>query len=362
MKLFINVPINLMMKRRVIIVKKKIKKLLILTVCMFMFFTNSAVFIASEEKVDNIVVSKNGYTFYLSETDRNEEGLVRTYSNNNTHRTSDIEETKNLLYAMGVSETVVEKFSIEELQEYANASEIITSVLYLKTDEKGNITYVDEMTALQESEIARKIEEDNICNIVNGIAPAYSDVDCEINDYMKVTFMLNGTGDTCHCVVIGEWLTMPAIRSYDSIGGCAQYMTYTPNTGECTVYYDQISTVNGNTTTTEIEKTITNIQGANESGWAGAAAVFKLPSDTVTSDFRLVHSDFTVIFQYNGKITEPDQSLNFNAIGTYTHATIGLSISPSVSIDTSGADAGIGLSIIGFKDKMSVWLEINYTP
>jgi len=47
----------------------------------------------------------------------------------------------------------------------------------------------------------------------------------------------------CHNTVIGEWLTMPAIRSYDSIGACGQYMTYTPNTGECTVYYDKIETL-----------------------------------------------------------------------------------------------------------------------
>lgn len=69
-----------------------------------------------------------------------------------------------------------------------------------------------------------------------------------------------------------------------------------------------------------------------------------------------------MLYQYDGKITEPDQSLNFNAIGTYTHTTIGLALSPSVSIATSGSSAGIGISIVVFKDVMSVWLEINYTP
>lgn len=273
-----------------------------------------------------------------------------------------IEETRNLLCVLGYSKKLVEKMSVDELQEYASASDIIVSIAYMKTDEKGNVSYVDEETALREVEVAKEIEKNNINNLINGIAPAYQEIDSEWNDYMKVTYMVSITGEDCYNTVIGEWLTMPAIRSYDSIGGCGQYMSYTPNTGECKVYYDQTSTINGSTTTTEVEKTITNIQGANENGWAGAAAVFKLPSDTVTSDFSLVYSNFTVLFQYEGKITEPNQNLNFNSIGTYTHATIGLSVSPSVSIDTSGADAGIGVSIVGFKDKMSVWLEINYTP
>lgn len=342
--------------------KKFMKSTCIISLSILLAFSNLTTVLASQHTGNNIMVKSGEYTFGVYESDNGASGVVRRYTNDNTRSIKGVDETKNLLYALGYSENIVEKFTVDELKEYASAPEIIVSVTYIRTDEKGNMTYVDEETALKEAEVVKEAEQNNINNLINGITPAYQEIDVEINDYMKVTYCVRVNGEVCDAYVIGEWLTMPAIRSYDSIGGCGQYMSYTPKTGECTVYYDKIETVNGQTTTTSVERAITNIQGANKDGWAGAAAIFQLPGNIVTSTHTVLYTDFSVIFKYDGKITEPDQSLNFNAIGTYRHSTVAVTGNPSVSISTSGVDAGIGISVDRFKDTMSVWLEINYTP
>lgn len=170
------------------------------------------------------------------------------------------------------------------------------------------------------------------------------------------------TGEICELVVLAEWLTMPIIRSYDSVGACGQYLNYLPGTEECEISYDKKELIGGYVYDDTIEKTIDNFKPASVEGWAGTSVVFKLPVDITSSDYSILYSNYSVLFSYEGKVTEPDQRLNFNTIGSYMHSTIGLVFEPSVSIDTSGVDAGIGISVVAFKDTMSVWLALSYVP
>lgn len=196
----------------------------------------------------------------------------------------------------------------------------------------------------------------------NGIVTVETEIDYEENAYMMVIHGASIKGAVCDMAVNAEWLTMPAIRSYDSVGACGQYLDCLPGTGTCEVSYERKEIVPGGTHEDTISRPISNIQLANDNGWAGMAAVFKLPEDIVSPEQTILYSGFYVEFGYKGEITLPDQRVNFNTIGSYTHATIRLTASPSISISTGGIDAGIGISIAIFKDKMSVWLALNYVP
>ena len=239
----------------------------------------------------------------------------------------------------------------------------MVSVSYSKVNEDGDVIYLDEETALKEAEAANEFQEANLMNQMSGIATASYDIDVSLDSYMKITYSVSINGEVCESIVIGEWLTMPAFRGYDSIGACAKYMTITPNTAECTIYYDQTVVKNGKMVTGNVTKSITDIKTDTENGWAGIAAVFNLPNDSRASAYFALTTNLTAIFKYQGKIEFPEQRLNFNAVGTYSHTTLGISLgSPGVSINQDGADVSIGMSIAAMQEKRSVLLEIQYTP
>ena len=341
---------------------KLVRKLVVVCMSVFLAFANSTICLANDNIVRYIAVEYGDFKFSLKEIDAGEEGVVRIYSNNNARSIKGVVETKSLLYALGYNEKYVEGLTINEVQKYASASEIMVSSAYMKTDENGNTTYVNKETALEAVKVAREEEETKINNLISGIATAETEIDYEENAYMHVIHGASITGEICEMVVLAEWLTMPIIRSYDSVGACGQYLNYLPETGKCEISYDKKELVGGYVYNNTIETTSSDITPASVDGWAGAAYIFKLPVDVVSSDYSILYSNYSVLFSYEGAITEPDQRLNFNTIGSYMHSTIGLVFEPSISIDTSGANAGIGISVVGIKDTMSVWLALSYVP
>ena len=215
---------------------KLIKRLVAISMSLLLTFTNSMICSADDNVAREVVVEKGDYVFHLAEIDKGDEGIIRMYSNDNARSIKGLDETKCLLYALGYNEKYVEGLTSNEVQEYALASEIMVSSAYMKTDEKGNTTYVDAETALEEVEIARDREQTKINNLINGIAPAEVEIDYEENAYMQLIHGVAITGEICELVVSAEWLTMPIIRSYDSVGACGQYLNYLPGTEKWNPY------------------------------------------------------------------------------------------------------------------------------
>ena len=339
---------------------KLIKRLVAISMSLFLAFSNSMICLAEDNATREVIVEKGDYVFHLTEIDKGDEGIIRMYSNDNARSIKGLDETKCLLYALGYNEKYVEGLTSNEVQEYALASEIIVSSAYMKTDEKGNATYIDAETALEEVEVARDREQTQINNLINGIATV--ETDTKENAYMQVIHSATISGEICKMQVSAEWLTMPIIRSYDSIGACGQYLNCLTGTEECKVSYTKMELQGGTYHKEIVNTTVDDIEPANNDGWAGAAAVFKLPTDVTSSDYSILYSNYSVSFSYKGKVTEPDHRLNFNTMGSYMHSTIGVVFEPSVSIDTSGGNAGIGISVVGMKDTLSVWLALSYVP
>ncbi len=76
-----------------------------------------------------------------------------------------------------------------------------------------------------------------------------------------------------------------------------------------------------------------------------------------------MHTNLKAYYEYKGNVTHPTLASNFNSTGTYVHATLTISGSPSVSIDTSGTvSASIGISVVGGEDIRNAELEVKYTP
>lgn len=159
---------------------------------------------------------------------------------------------------------------------------------------------------------------------------------------------------------------MPFFRGYDSIGSCAMNGTVTPNTSSGKYWYKTKLINAGNITTTNSgDITITDRSNEIEGNWYGSVGVFKLPKDTAdpNTGISIMHTDLGAYYEYKGHVSQPKVESYFNTVGSYTHTTVSLGFSPSVSIDTSGsASASIGIEPGINKDIRNAEREIHYVP
>lgn len=98
--------------------------------------------------------------------------------------------------------------------------------------------------------------------------------------------------------------------------------------------------------------------------WYGSSGVFNLPNDPSGSGgLTIMHTDLKAYYEYKVHVSHLASESYFNTVGTYSHSTISLGFSPSVSIDTSGsASASIGIDIPPSADVRNAELEIHYKP
>lgn len=333
-----------------------------------LLLTNGTLYLA-KEKTNTKKVNSGRYSFEIEEQMGGDRSVIRTHKNREKRK--DGQETKELLSVLGMDKKHIDDLTEQEVQDFAEADMVMVSVSYSKVNENGDVVYLDEETALKEAEAANEFQEANLMNKMSGIATASYDIDVSLDSYMKITYSVRINGETCESIVIGEWLTMPFFRAYDSIGACAKYISITPGTAQCSITYDCTTTINGTSKTEKKTITPSKIEEDTSNGWSGIAAVFFLPSDIIQNSdsifnfnsSSIINSNLVAIFKYQGKIELPDQRLNFNALATYTHMTVGVQLTaPGVSVAKDGANFGIGLDVIWGKDKRTVLLEINYVP
>lgn len=260
------------------------------------------------------------------------------------------EQTKDILLELGMERIAAENLSDDEMEALNNSSTITATTSYVKVDENGNISYVSEEEALCE---AAKIQ-------ANGYAAQKTTQD----NYMRVWHALSYLGNASyHVITDARWLNMPYWRSTDAIGACVQFLTITGGTQEGYYSYDTTTV----TTTSNSKKSsgnikITNIKSASKGNFYGCAGLFNLPKDTDTSSKTVTHSNLFAHFSYKGHMNFPTTTTYFNSTGTYIHVQIGVQITPSLTVSTTGTTGAISLTTSYVQEPRPVPLEILYVP
>lgn len=353
------------------------KKILCLLMTFAMLLSLSVAAFAADTSVTEVqrMIEQDGYSFTITEKTNTNYAVSRKFVKDTASaRTAvDLEETKALLVSLGMKESAVNKLTTETLQDLANSSNIVVTTSYTKfNEENGTSTAIPKATALAEASTLQSAQEaafmqtaQNISTF--GIKDNESDRPGEFRDsYMEVIHTAAYQGGGSYLFMVdAKWLTMPTFRGYDSIGSCAMNGTVSPNTQSGYYSYDT-TTIDGfgritHSSTGDI--TITNKQNETNGNWYGSAGIIDLPNNISTENTSTMHSNLEAHYQYEGHVNYPELVSWFNTVGTYSHATISLVFSPSVSIDIGGGvSASIGLSIAGIVDSRPAELEIKYIP
>lgn len=349
------------------------KRVFTIILTLTMLFSLSSVAFAAEPMTATreIIVYENGYNFNIfEETDENLQ-TTRTYVRPDvqTCDVSDkIDETKALLVALGMNEDAIDNLSASGLQNFANGSTISVTTSYIKYDKEGNATYLPENVAVME---ATQLQNQRRQSFISGISP-YSTPDYEgstEDGYLLVTYAVTDTSNSSHpgrffFSTDAEWLAMPVFRGKDSLGSCAMDCTVSNETRYGNYSYDVLTNNGVDTIYDEDGGDITNIQNKPEGNWYGSAGIFNLPNDVQGLGISIMYENFAAHFEYEGYVTSPSESRNFNTVGSYSHSTMSLSINPSLSIDLGSGDvsASIGLSVVDGEDRASVEFTVHYIP
>ena len=356
--------------------KKHFKKLVSVALSAVTVMGMSVTAFAAEPQTSEIekTISANGYDFTVTEHTAPDYSVSRTYTKSMMTRSATTEdETRAMLLALGMNEDEINAIPADTLQDFANGKEVTVVTSYTKRNETANTTVgLPEETALTSAAALSEEQENYILENQQGIAtcgekPNNSTTAGVFEDsYMKITHSAINQGNGSYKFTVNAtWLTMPFFRGYDSIGSCAMNGTVTPNTSSGKYWYTTKTYYLGKVTSTPSGNiTITNKSNAVNGNWYGSAGIFNLPNDPGSSNGTTVlHTDLKAYYEYKGHVSKPKAESYFNTVGTYSHATVGISFSPSISIDTTGtASASIGLSLFADKDVRNAEREIHYRP
>lgn len=356
---------------------KKIKSIIaIVLVIVLTISVNVTVYaINNDDYVNHKIIETNGYSFRITEKISKNHNITRTYNKDITinHSANDLNETKALLVSLGMDDESVNELSIDTLQAFSDSLNIMVTTSYTKYNEENNTsTQVSESAAITEANKIQSEYELSLLKMSQNLSAFSTSVTKATepavykDSYMKVTHAVAYKGSGSYLFSVdAEWLTMPIFRGYDSIGSCAMNCTVTPNTAKGHYSYNTtiVDSWGNITTTNSGNKTITNKQNAIEGNWYGSAGVFNLPNNYADANSSISHTGFKAHYEYKGHVSQPNQANWFNTVGTYDHATIGISFSPSIGIDLGGdVSASIGLEILAAVKSRPAELEIYYKP
>lgn len=284
--------------------------------------------------------------------------IIRTYENKSNVSSYNLVDTKELLVTLGMDEDAVNNLSPDVLNEFANSPYVTVSTAYTRTNSNNQTVYVDEATALAES---KRIETQRMNNFRQGVVPLVTD---QFEDtYMKIVHTATPIGGGSYRFITdATWLTMPVFRGKDSVGSCAMNVTVTNATRSGNYSYDMTTISLGQTSTTNKKGTISDFKNAVNGNWYGSGGVVDLPLDVYGDTSSIMYTNYKSHYEYAGKVNYPELESNFNSVGSYDHATFAIDVSPSLSIDTSGPSASIGLGVIGVTDTRSAEVSVHYVP
>lgn len=260
---------------------------------------------------------------------------------------------KKELIAIGMDVEAVENLTTDQLNTFNSSKALYSTTEYTRTTEDGAVTIIPEETAILEAKQSQATR-------AGGTAD-------KSDAYRRVTHVAAdlGGGDFAFSTN-AWWLTNPSYTGVDSIGSCAMLCARDPNTESGYLRYTRTrkdsagNVISTNTLSPSFSQSQfqTDIKGT----FYGVGATFDLPDNIPGEEY---YSDFYVFFYYRGAVTTPDDAANFNTIGTYTHSSIGVSASPTLSITLSpkpGVSAGMGISAYIKKDSTSAEALVRYIP
>ena len=357
------------------------KKLICMTLIFIMTVSLCAPVTAVETTAtqDAEIKKNNEYGFTYTEQVDEAHNTVRTYNKqentvSNLARTathgsdfgaSTEERTKAILTDLGMSPAFVSELTAEDLEEYANSTQIISVVTYQKTDAEGKVVNIPEEEALAYTRSRPNIEEMLPPMDGAGIAAAESE---SWDDGLRINFVISYEGSGVYKFSINaEWFEDPTWRFTDSLGACAQNIAIENNTRSGWYKYDLFMMYAGNTYESNDEKeTLTNYQNATGLGnWDGSAVIFDLHDSFVTDTYDMVlYSNHRVHYEFKATIHQWQSETNFDATATYSQRRIGATFSPSLSITSEEYVIGIGLNVTTFLKKYPVELgaSIKHIP
>lgn len=257
------------------------------------------------------------------------------------------------LVAVGVEEEIVSDMEEWYLLEYARSPEVIYSQLYCEVDEDGTITPVSKETAQ-----VRAATE----------SYPYSSQTA----YVRLDYLVNRCGANGLYGFRTEvnWLTAPTfLRGHDYIGSSSSLMIVQNTTRTGWVKY----TKNRHGTTGEIISSqpditvnITDKKNANDGGYYyGSAGGFDLPKDRYHQGGTPVetYTNIRAAYYYQTKVINYTQPQNLGITASYLHQIYGITVTPSLVIDTGGFSGSIGVSLAtGYQRMVNISKIFTYRP
>ena len=272
--------------------------------------------------------------------------------------------TRTILAQLGMDEFFINQLTDEQLDEYANAKSFVGISSYIKTDVDGNISYVSKSDAIK-SAYAINNNFDQIIfdgdGHLDSASASFSDEYLHI--YLLIIYKGNGTYKFS---TDAEWLTLPYFRGNDSLGICAQNISIinSSRSGWISTTCEYDTRLGSSSETQKNTFTASDMQNVTNGVWDGSAALFNLPNNFIDVEFQQIYSEIKTHYEFNARVQYPSLESYFNASATYSHSELGLAFSPSISIDSNGPSASIGIDAFTLKDDFTAELSepMHYIP
>ena len=355
------------------------KKIIALAMSAFLAAQSVLPVYAVTQSQDEQYVLSNG--ILIQETVNENHQIILTYtpqttgSTYSTRSTESAPTAEDILEAMGLEQSFIDNMRPETLDVIQKSNYVTSTVSYIKKDADGESTYLSEEQALAEVDMINNMDQSS-SRIYDPDDDRYDNVEDEYveYEYMRIWHMVvrdvESTDGTHIFCTAGRWLKEPIIQSWDSVGSVADEIAYVSNSGYGYYTADEVHTMGS--AVSRFDDYFTEVGSANfrfltSGAWKGSGMVFKYPTDWGTATYGSKYSDVKAYYEFAGKITHPTLMTNFNSIGTYSHATVVISVKPSIvigysSLDGAYVDASIQLESKYAHEDYGIIFDITYIP
>lgn len=249
------------------------------------------------------------------------------------------------LSRFGITKSEVADFSDEELDEFANSSEIVVSTKYYKVTEDA----VKEVSSEECTEAVNKEKKDNNSIMLLSTSSA-SDEEKSSGGYLKQRVYISkavGSSSKYYVSYEAKWLKDPQWQNVDVFGvavGNATLCKQNPYVSYTYTYKEFASQYTHNLTESRKDK----LSPSTFSSGVGAKVDLHTP---LNKYYQYTNRAMTMTFY----VTKSQTSVkNISVAGYYKHEQSVISVSPSIS----GVSISAGLSI----SKSSYYVDMNPNP
>lgn len=336
--------------------KYKVKIKVCITLLMMLLLISGTVFAEDDFRILE-TQNSDGTITRVYEKDKTEQ----LYSTELRSSSPNYDRIKSILKELGMEDSFINNLTQNDLDFYNNSPRIVGKIAYIKSNPEAMKKIVSENEALEEVAIL------NQKDLMIPFSSSEHQQDTYEDEYMRVFHMVSqdGYSSSFRYSTDARWLRMPFFRRTDSIGSCAQETSVTPRTLSGYYEYNVEYLYPWGPGEKEFRKydiSDSDFYRDSYAGFNGAAAKLYLPNDIINESTSTVYSDYKAHFQFDGRVQYPNQTTNFDSIGTYDHLRYKFTFEPSIGIGKEGGSFSIGLNLTHGHDKRSVPLQLHYQP